>query len=149
MAEASISLKCSDCPTRSKCEWRSLGQEEVEILDKAKVTLSYDRGQTIFMEDDDSRGVYRIASGAVSVFKTNEDGDTAVLRLSRAGETLGYGSVLAGRARTTNAEAILPSRICFIPRKTVLGLVARNSELALGFLNHSLEDFRDVGQRYL
>lgn len=142
-------LSCSNCQSRAKCEWSVLSGEEVAILNEAKSSRYYEKGDLVFMEGESCEGLFCIASGQVSLYKSDEEGDTAVLHLSGAGETLGYQSLLADEDSSTSAEAIMPSQICFIPATTVRALLAKNPELALKFLNHSLADFRDVGERYL
>ncbi len=149
MASASMPLKCSNCRSRAKCEWSVLSDEEVAILDEAKTIKSFKKGEMVFMESQPCDGLYYIASGQVSLYKSDEDGDTAILRLSGVGETLGYQSVLTGADCLTSAEALISSQICFIPGATVRALLARNLDLAAKFLDHSVADFREVGERYL
>ncbi len=149
MASARKLLNCSDCRFRAKCEWSVLSKKEVEILDQVKTSRHFEKGELVFMEGQPSEGLYCIASGQVSLYKSDEEGDRAVLHLSGPGETLGYQSLLARQDCSTSAEAIVPSQICFIPAAAVRSLLAKNPELALKFLDHSLADFQDVGERYL
>ena len=107
MASARKLLNCSDCRFRAKCEWSVLSKKEVEILDQVKTSRHFEKGELVFMEGQPSEGLYCIASGQVSLYKSDEEGDRAVLHLSGPGETLGYQSLLARQDCSTSAEAIV------------------------------------------
>ena len=100
-------------------------------------------GQTFFLEGDECRGVYCIQSGLVGLRRSDEDGNSALLRLSQRGDILGYRALLGkGRHRNT-AEVLTHCRACFIEASRLVGLIERNPALREGFLQRALADFTE------
>jgi len=109
----------------------------------ARATRSrvFEPGQTFFLEGDECRGVYCIQSGLVGLRRSDEDGNSALLRLSQRGDILGYRALLGkGRHRNT-AEVLTHCRACFIEASQLVGLIERNPALREGFLQRALADF--------
>ena len=140
---------CKECPTYELCEWNSLSDAELEVLEYSKKYVEYRRGEIVYSENDDARGMYCLRTGSLALVKTDSDGNTAVIRMANAGETLGYRSFFAGDVHSTSAEAITPCQICYIPGHVLTKLVANNGQLGLSFLTHAARDMREVGETYL
>ena len=140
---------CKNCHTYEICEWNRLTDTELKILEESKQYTEYKRGDIIYAENDEANGMFCLHSGAVAMIKTDSEGNTAVIRMASAGETLGYRSFFAGDAHSTSGEAITPCKICYIPGRILKELVTHNAELGLGFLTHAARDMREVGETYL
>lgn len=66
-------LSCFTCQSRSRSEWCVLSDEDLDLLDQAKVTKTYRPGQIIIAQGDPCRGIYCIGSGTVALRKTDAE----------------------------------------------------------------------------
>ena len=144
-----ISRNCADCPTRCSAEWGCLSEAELALIDRAKVSRHYGPGEIIYNQGDECAGIFCIESGLVGIRRLDENGNSTLLRLSSPGETVGYDSFLTSTLYSNGAEALMASDICFVDRTVVRGLLQKNPEVSLSFLDHSLHDLAEVEDRYM
>jgi CRP/FNR family transcriptional regulator len=140
---------CFTCQTRGRTEWCVLTEEELKLVDKAKVSRDYLPGEVVFHEGDACRGIHCIENGLIGSRKMNAAGQEILLRLSHPGDTLGYRSLLAGDDHNNSAEAMEPSTVCFIDGGTVKKMLTANPGLGLRFLNHAAVDLRAAEEKAL
>jgi CRP-like cAMP-binding protein len=142
-------MRCQDCPSREKCEWSVLNDAELELINRSKQMRAYDRGDTIYLEDDEPQGLYCLMAGSAAVLKTDEEGEIALLHIADAGETLGYRSLLSNDTHSTTCEAITRCTVCAIPGSVVRQLLEVNPKLGLGFFTHAAREMREVAELHL
>lgn len=131
---------CETCESRSRTEWCSLEGPHLQALSDAKIGNVYQPGQTIFYQGNPSVGIFCVESGTIAVRKNDEAGNSVIVRLAHAGDTLGYRSFFAGQGYRASAEALEPSRICFIDRAAVRRLLDQNPALGQAFLQRMARD---------
>ncbi|MDG4552794.1 MAG: Crp/Fnr family transcriptional regulator [Candidatus Competibacter sp.] len=137
-------VNCFECLPRERNEWSVLTGEELKLLAQAKKCRKYHAGESIFAIGEPSHGVYCIVSGGAAIRKIDEVGNSVLLHLVYPGETLGYRGVLLDEERRFGAEALGPSKICFIDRHTVRILLGRNPALGQQFLRRVVTDVDDA-----
>jgi CRP/FNR family transcriptional regulator len=133
-------LNCFTCQNRNKDEWCALSLEDMTLLDKAKITYTFEPGQTIYAQGDACRGIYDIESGTVAVRRTDADGNSILVRLAHAGQTLGYRDYFGGKEYTSSAEALRGTRVCHIASAAMRELLDHNPALGLRFLERIAAD---------
>lgn len=106
------------------------------MLSAAKIANEYSPGQMIFYEGNPCLGIYCIQAGTVILRKTDRAGNTVILRMVQAGETLGYRAYFSGSPYSASAEVLSEARVCFIDQKTVDRLLNRNPRIGQRFLSH-------------
>lgn len=131
---------CSDCLTRQTSEWCALSDEELKLVDQAKLTRTFEPGEVVFHQGGSCKGVYCIQSGLIGFRRVDEEGNSALLRLCNAGETIGYRAFLSKHDHSNTAEVLSPSVVCFVPRSLVTRLLGENPRLGERFLGHCMED---------
>jgi len=114
--------------------WASLTDEEVDCFNHSFICREYTPGETVFLEGDPCKGLYFVKHGLVGIRKIDIEGQSTLLRLASAGDTLGYRPFLAKQPHRACAEVIEDARICFIDARTVRAVLQRNHELGLEFL---------------
>ena len=134
---------------RERGDWCALNQEDLALLDKHKKVHSYDVGDVMFMEGDRCVGIHCLESGSVALRKMDAEGNSVLVHLAHAGETVGYRSFLSGEPHDTTCEVVAPARICFIPGATVHELIEHNPSLGMQFLSHAARDVREAQENYL
>ena len=139
-----LGANCLDCRLRQRNEWRVLAEEEVKTLAQSRKCRLYHAGETIFSEGEPSHGIYCITSGTVAIRKIDAGGNAVLVQLAYPGDTLGYRGLLLGENRRSSAEALGPSKVCFIDRGVVRALLERNPALGLQFLRRVANDLDDA-----
>lgn len=140
---------CMFCQYRDRSEWCVLDEQDLKLLDSAKVTREYLPGEIIYHEGDSCDGIHCVHSGMVGVRKSDAEGNSILLRLVYPGDTLGYRSFLGGGAHRSSAEVLKPSTICFIRRHVVRALLDRNPALGIQFLRHATKDLAEAEDKIL
>ncbi len=85
-----------------------------------------------------------MTSGTVAIRKVDAEGNAVLVQLGYPGDTLGYRGLLLGENRRSSAEALGPSKVCFIDRGVVRTLLDRNPALGLQFLRRVATDLDDA-----
>ena len=140
---------CLDCLTRRTAEWSALSESQLAELDKAKVTRTFEPGHVIFHQGEEFSGLYCIQSGLIGMRRVDEDGNSALLRLSQGGETIGYRALFDKREHRNTAEALATSVVCHIQGPTILRLLEQNPALGSRFLTHCLQDMTRTESDYV
>ena len=108
MVQKICQTSCLGCRTRSSSEWDCLSTAELRTIDKARVSLAYMPGDSVFSQGDDGTGVYCIQSGLIGLRRLDQDGNSTLIRLVHPGETIGYRSFLQNKTHRNSAEILLP-----------------------------------------
>ncbi|MBM4343691.1 MAG: Crp/Fnr family transcriptional regulator [Deltaproteobacteria bacterium] len=142
-------VTCFGCQSRASSEWGALDGDDLACLNQVKICNVYQPGQTIFYQGNPCLGLYCVESGTVAIRKTDADGNSVIVRLACNGETLGYRAYFAGEPYRASADALQPSRVCFVDRNAVQLLLDRNPALGYGFLRHMAKDLEEAEQARL
>jgi CRP-like cAMP-binding protein len=149
LEKPSIRKDCFTCQSRDRAEWCALNDDELRLLDKAKVVREYRPGEVIYHQGDPCRGIHCFEAGLVGIRKIDADGNSILLGLAYPGDTLGYRSFLVGEDHGASAEALKPSTICFVNSATVRTLLKHNPALGLQFLQTVARDLGAAEERIL
>lgn len=123
--------------------------QHAALIEAAKTTLHYLRGQALFREGDHAAGLYSINSGHVKVTKVGGDGKEQIIRLAREGNILGYRGLLAGTGHAANALALDEVEVCFIPKSVFFQLVEHNPDFAFSLMKLMANELAETEERML
>jgi len=140
-------VPCLGARIRAFTEWEALTADEIELFNRRVVCRDYKAGQIIFLQGDACKGLYFIESGLVAVRKIDDEGQSAIVRLSYQGDTLGYRPMLAEENHRATAEVIKEARICFVDAPTMQGLLRNNPMLGMRFLEHTAQALGEAEER--
>lgn len=135
---------CFTCQSRDKAEWCVLADEDLQLLNRSKISNTYEPGQVIFYQDNPCLGIHCIEEGTVALRKSGEGGNSIIVRLFHEGDTLGYLAYFSGSGYTATAEALTRCRVCFVDRAAVRKLVEDNPAVGLQFLKRTAENLRQA-----
>lgn len=90
---------------------------------------SYEAGDLLFSEKQDSTGVFLIREGLVRLSMNSSGGKRLSLRVARAGEVLGLTSALFGSKCETTAETLSTAKITHISGAEFLEFLHRHPEV--------------------
>jgi CRP/FNR family cyclic AMP-dependent transcriptional regulator len=106
-----------------------VGDEAHESLARAAIVRRFGKGEIIFHQGDVGDAMYVVAAGAVKIFVTSEDGDEMLLITLGPGDVFGELALLDGGPRSASTEALEPTELVAITRRTVLALLPRHPRL--------------------
>ncbi|HUJ76752.1 MAG TPA: Crp/Fnr family transcriptional regulator [bacterium] len=142
-AAASVrNVSCLTCRNRDRTEWCALASDELQHLDRHKAVRRYRSGELLYRQGDGCAGVYCVESGLVALRMTDVQGQSKILRLAHAGQTVGYTDFFAGPNFRADAECMEDTVACFVDGKTLHHALQANPALGLAFLNHASADLQ-------
>jgi len=129
-------------------EWCVLRDEELEAVITVALCGRFDEGEVIFEDSAVCEGVYYVKKGLVGIKKTDRLGNSTLIKLAYPGDTMGYRPFLAGENHRAGAQALAPTRICFIPATLMREFIDQNPALGLKFLKRAARSLGDAQDRF-
>jgi CRP-like cAMP-binding protein len=140
---------CFSCPVRGLTEWADLAEDDLRQLNQARISNTYELGQTIFYQGNPCLGIHCLESGLVALRKTDARGNSVIARLFHEGQTMGYLAYFGGRGYTGTAEALTSCRVCFIDRAAVRAILERNPAVGHRFLGRIADNLQEAEDKRL
>jgi CRP/FNR family cyclic AMP-dependent transcriptional regulator len=100
-------------------------------LDKISSPSTYPRDAILFVEGQESRGVFVICNGRVKLSASSSYGKSILVRVAEAGEMVGLPGCISGKPYELTAEALEPLQTNFIPRESFLQFLRQRGEAAV------------------
>lgn len=122
---------CLKCPHREDRLFCDLSNQALTELCEIKATSVYPKGTLLFLEGQESRGVFILCTGRAKLFTTSAEGKTIILRMVDPGEVLGLTSAMAGSAYEATAEILEPTQANFISQKDFLRFLQHHPEVGM------------------
>jgi signal transduction histidine kinase len=129
--------------------FNSLDETELRTLRQASVEREYAAEQTIFHEGDPGDGIYVVKEGLVSISALVSLGERRVLSRIAPGDFFGEMAVLDNDPRSASATADQTTKIWFIGRETLLGMIERSPRLAISLVREFSLRMRDFNRQYV
>lgn len=85
-----------------------------EVIAVKKKTIFYKKGQSIFNEGDEVKGIFFIFSGAAKVYQHWGDQKELIIRFATAGDVLGHRGIGTSHVYPITATAMENTKTCFI-----------------------------------
>lgn len=98
----------------------------VKILSRGFKRRDLTRGEIVFGQGEDNKGVFCVSRGLIALRSHQEDGSSMLLRLAYPGDVIGFRSFLQSNQHRTEAVAVIPSRVCAVSQGDVSHLVKSN-----------------------
>ena len=111
-----------------------IADSELESLSKIIQELSFKKGEFLFKEGEDTKGIYMIRSGKIEINKVTPDGWKQTLAVLTAGNFFGELSILEKREHEANAEAIEKSELLKLSKEDFERMEKGDVSLALQIL---------------
>jgi CRP-like cAMP-binding protein len=136
---------------RSSPFFSRLGDSEADAILAQATVARYAEGVLIFAKGDPGNSMMAVLRGRVMISSPSVDGRQVVLTTFREGDVFGEIALLDGKERTADATAAADCELLVVPRRSLLGLLERQPELAHQLLivlcerirrtNEQVEDF--------
>jgi len=136
---------------RSSPFFSRLGDSEADAILAQATVARYAEGVLIFAKGDPGNSMMAVLRGRVMISSPSVDGRQVVLTTFREGDVFGEIALLDGKERTADATAAADCELLVVARRSLLGLLERQPELAHQLLivlcerirrtNEQVEDF--------
>ena len=135
---------CNSCALRTHPLFRHLNEEELQDISFNKITEIHKRGSIIYQEGNRIKGFYCVQSGIVKIYKTGFDGKEQIIRFAKAGDLIGYRSVVSNEPACTTTEVLQESVLCYIPTNFLLHLIKTNGNFAVELMRLTCKELGEA-----
>jgi CRP-like cAMP-binding protein len=115
---------------RRQTLFEDIPEGELRRLGPMLKQLSYKKGQQIFTEAQEARGIYLVRSGKVEISKLTADGWKQTLAVLGPGDFFGELSILQERRHEATATALQDVELYMLAKEEFQQLVKKDSPLA-------------------
>lgn len=126
-----IQHRCLNCRLHAENYFCRLETPVLQIFESLKITNSYPKGATLFMEGQPSNGIYMLCQGKVKLSTCSKDGKVIVLRIAESGEVLGMSAVVSNSPYEATAEVLESCQVNFVSKDGFLRFLEQNGDASL------------------
>lgn len=139
-------LDCKNCVKRFNSVFCRAENDSLDSINDEKVCTPYKKGQYIFHEGMRPQGVFCVNYGKIKLSKLGEDGKEQILRLLKAGDLLGYRSLLGEDKYFASAIVMEDAGVCFIPKHLFMGILQKDGMLSMEIMKLLSDDLKRADQ---
>lgn len=119
--------RCEHCGTKDNCLFNVCSKDELSEISASKSCNVYKKGQVVFQEGSLPLGMFCLHKGLVKITKLGSNGKEQILRIAKAGDFLGYRSLIGGSRYRASAVALEDTTICLVPKAEFMETLRANS----------------------
>ena len=122
---------CLTCPLVNEHIFCNLPQPALAALDAISSSTTYPKDAILFVEGQESRGVFVLCNGRVKLSTNSADGKSIIVRIAEPGEVVGLAGTVSRSPYELTAEALEPLQASFVPREAFLQFLRDHGAAAL------------------
>lgn len=137
---------CISCPVRHRSIFSDLDEGSIEetIKDFHTSVITYDSGESIFHQSDDSKeSAYTLRKGLIKITKSLSDGRIQIVRVLVAGDLFGFDG-LAGEDYNHTATALTDCEVCRLPLADLAELRGKHNEIDRSITSRMIKNLRQT-----
>lgn len=134
------SLACDFCQSHHRSLFGSLSETEKTTVDLGKTCTKYKKGQVLFHEGTRPLGVFCVNRGRIKVYRLGMDGKEQIIKISAAGDLLGYKALISDQHYNLSAEALDDCVVCFVPKEDFMELLKPGGSFYMDILQAVCEE---------
>ena len=119
---------------RNSLFMRSLPEKHVEPLLARSVFRHFDRGETLFIQDEETAGIHLVLEGWIKLYRVAPNGAEAVVSVFARGESFGEAIALRGGRYPVSAEAATDSDLFVLPAAVLVEMMHEDADVAVSIL---------------
>lgn len=135
--------KCEQCIVREFSSLKALNKDEILKLVDCKTSLIIKKGEVIFEEGENIKGIYCIKDGICKMTKLSANGKDHIVKLVKKGELLGQRSMISEEPVNLTAVALEDMQVCFIPKTEMMGFFDKNNHFSMSVMKTICNDLKD------
>ena len=128
--------------------FQSIAPDELDRLTGSVINRRVGSGEILFIEGEDSMGLWIVAEGHVKIYKLNPDGAEHILHILGPGATFNDIAAMDGGPNPANAAALTADgMVWLLPKEALSDLVMGNPRIAMNIIRLMAKRVRTlVGQ---
>ena len=126
---------CVDCQLKSSL-FKLLSDSELEIIDKNRTTVNFNKGETIRKQGAVLTHVISLSSGMAKVYLEGEASKNVILGLVNHTSIIGGPGMFIDHINHFTVTSLTNSCVCFIKLETFKEMLQKNSQFADGYFQH-------------
>lgn len=111
-----------------------LSKEDFERFQITKEIVTFHKGENLFDENENPKGVYFLRKGTAKLSKIGAYGKEQILRFIKEGDVIGYRSLLCGENFQAKAEAMTDVEALMVPSDFFMHLLETDVKLSFAML---------------
>ncbi len=116
--------------------FKALTDDELKQLARTLLEKTCDKDEVVFLEGEESQGLYIVRQGSVKVYKLSPEGREQILTYTHAGGSFNEVAVFDGGPNPANVSAVEPTVLWIVPRNAILDLIKRRPEVAIAIIQN-------------
>ncbi|MBK9284535.1 MAG: Crp/Fnr family transcriptional regulator [Sphingobacteriaceae bacterium] len=121
--------------------FNALTDKELKALKEKQLIKDYAKGEIIFKEKSNPKGIYFVLKGKVKIFQTNQEAKQSIVYIYKKNDVFGYRPILAGEQHPVGAMALEKAEVAYIPKEHFLLLLDQSNILAQNLVLLLAEEF--------
>lgn len=122
-------------------------KEWIPSIEQFKTTFHLKKGEQLFKEGDEVKGIYFLKRGKLKVHKLWSEGRQMVIRFAKAGDVIGHRGLGNDTTYPVTATALEDIAVCFIERDFFLRSLQLNPDFALALMTFYANELQDAEKR--
>jgi CRP/FNR family transcriptional regulator, polysaccharide utilization system transcription regulator len=131
-----IIRNCQDCPFRSPM-FKLLSDDELRLVHKNKITVHFNKGETIRKQGTFMSHVISLNSGMAKLYLEGPGRRHAILRIVKPTSFIGGPGMYVDQIHHFSATALMETTVCFIDIQVFKQIINQNNQ----FSNEFMRDF--------
>ncbi len=123
---------------------RSLPEHHVDMLMQKAIWRHYDRGETLFLQDEPANAIHIVLDGWVKLYRMTPSGSEAIVSVFTRGESFGEAVALRNMPYPVSGESATPSEVMHIPSNVLIDLIKRDASVGLSILSASFNHLHSL-----
>jgi len=106
--------------------------------------IKYKQGAEVYPQDTFMDMAYLVVEGILKIYRTASNGKQYIVRLAKAGDLIGYHSIVANEAEATACKSLMPSVLCPVSACDLKKAIENDRELAIAVLKLSCYELKEA-----
>jgi CRP-like cAMP-binding protein len=121
-----------------------LDPDRLESLRDSLFEKKVERGEIILFEGEPAKALYFVASGAVKIYKTSQDGKEQILSIVRPGDSFNDVPLFDNGTNPASAQAMSPVLLYGISRQQMGEILRRHPDIAVNIIKILAQKVRQL-----
>jgi CRP/FNR family transcriptional regulator len=122
-------------------------KEWIPSIEQFKTTFHLKKGEQLFTEGDEVKGIYFLKKGKLKVHKLWSGGRQMVIRFAKEGDVIGHRGLGSDTVYPVTATALEDITACFVERSFFLRSIQLNPDFALQLMIFYADELQDAEKR--
>lgn len=131
---------------RSNVLLRDLPEESLHVWTEYLTVHKYKKNTIVMNQEDSTYSLFMVGDGRCRLYRSDEDGNEAIISIREAGDYFGILALLDGGARVYSVQTLEPSTLYQISRDDFLNMLNEHPEVGLTLMRTMAQRMRRMAE---